>query len=165
MALHALFRFSFIWSIQVLHDPGHKELIAQQDYWGSWKTAQHKKAHDLNQIRDSQKPTIFNGWVVQVKVFILRILTGLKRWNGSYSGQILKQALCTLWEGVQCIAPSCTGGPNTQHMLDKHFAATAVTWMDLSLSSVLPIFHSPPPLLSFLLSLLLCIIPFPTYFG
>lgn len=111
MALPALFRFSFIWSIQDPHDPGHKELIARQEYWGSWETAQYKKAHDLNQIRDSQKTTTFNGWVVQVKVFILRIPMSLRRWNGSYSGQILKQALCTLWEGIYYIAPSCTGVP------------------------------------------------------
>lgn len=32
MALPALFRFSFILSIQDLNDPGHKELIAQQEY-------------------------------------------------------------------------------------------------------------------------------------
>lgn len=42
-----------------------------------------------------------------------------------------------------------------------HFAATTVMWVDLSFSSVLPIFHFP--LLSLLFSLLLCIIPFPTY--
>lgn len=53
---------------------------------------------------------------------------------------------------------------NTQHMLDMHFATTTVTWMELSLSSVLPIFHFSP-LLSFLLSLLLWIIPFPTHLG
>lgn len=163
MALPVLFRFFYIWNIQDVHDLGHKELIAQQRCWGSWETAQHKKAHDLNQIRDSQKATTFNGWVGQIKVFILGTPMSLKRWNGSCSGEIFKYVLCTLWECIHCIAPSSTGGPNTQRILDMHFAATTVMWVDLSFSSVLPIFHFP--LLSLLLSLLLLIIPFPTYLG
>lgn len=60
------------------------------------------------------------------------------------------QTEAALVEYIHCRVPSHTHGPNIQHVLVIYFMGTTayVTWVNLSFSSILPIF----PFFSFFLS-------------